>query len=445
MASAFMPESDSEDELPPGWEERATLEGQVYYANRDTQSTQWQHPRTKCRKTVPGKLPFGWKREVLPDGKVLYVNHETQRTTFSDPRLAFAVEDRGPSTPGANTGLNTRHFRQRFDASTTADQILHGTDLTDKVAVVTGGGGGIGFQVARSLACHGARVVIAARDVRAAEVAAAEIRRERRHFRLRVDVLHLDLSSLQSVVDFAQTFQDLFTSDSASGMSSEKPRLDILVLNAGVMGLDFQRTTDGLETMFQVNYLSQFLLTLKLLPVIRGTRGSDRPRVVYVSSESHRFTGDEDPINKPMLTSEGSEEFVSTYAYNRSKLYGLMFMMEASTKWPDISCLAVHPGNMVSSNLGRNWWIYRLISALVRPFVKSLKQAAGTVVFAAASSDLSNATGIYINNCFPCNPHQVVADPKFRRRIWRESVELISSRLPSAFSHNITACESLSF
>ena len=76
----------------------------VYYANRESESTQWHHPRTKRRKRVPAKLPFGWNREVLSDGKVLYVNHETQKTTFSDPRLAFAVEE-GPG--------NISTFRQR--------------------------------------------------------------------------------------------------------------------------------------------------------------------------------------------------------------------------------------------------------------------------------------------------------------------------------------------
>ena len=86
--SAFLPESDSEDELPPGWEERATLQGevgvatfsipstpiisQVYYANHDQSSTQWQHPRTGRRKTVGENLPFGWERKILPDNKVYF-------------------------------------------------------------------------------------------------------------------------------------------------------------------------------------------------------------------------------------------------------------------------------------------------------------------------------------------------------------------------------------
>ena len=72
--SAFLPESDSEDELPPGWEERATLSGAVYYANHALASTQWTHPRTGKRKTVSENLPFGWDRKILENNKVLYVD-----------------------------------------------------------------------------------------------------------------------------------------------------------------------------------------------------------------------------------------------------------------------------------------------------------------------------------------------------------------------------------
>lgn len=47
-----LPDSDSEDELPPGWEERVTTDGSVYYANHLTKNTQWTHPRTGMKKRV---------------------------------------------------------------------------------------------------------------------------------------------------------------------------------------------------------------------------------------------------------------------------------------------------------------------------------------------------------------------------------------------------------
>lgn len=109
-----LPDSDSEDELPPGWEERVTVDGSVFYANHLTKATQWTHPRTGKKKKVSGELPFGWERCTDKDtGKVVYVDHENKRTTYTDPRLAFAVEEKE----------HVHDFRQRFDASSTALQV----------------------------------------------------------------------------------------------------------------------------------------------------------------------------------------------------------------------------------------------------------------------------------------------------------------------------------
>lgn len=71
------------------------------------------------------------------DEKVFYVDHANRRTTYSDPRLAFATEEKE----------HPQDFRQRFDGSTMALQVLHGRDLSGKVAVVTGANSGIGMTM----------------------------------------------------------------------------------------------------------------------------------------------------------------------------------------------------------------------------------------------------------------------------------------------------------
>lgn len=85
-------ETDSEDELPPAWEERVTNDGNVYYLNHQTKTTQWTHPRTNKMKKVSGNLPYGWEKIVEEDGKILFVNAEKNVQSFTDPRLAFAEE-----------------------------------------------------------------------------------------------------------------------------------------------------------------------------------------------------------------------------------------------------------------------------------------------------------------------------------------------------------------
>ena len=155
--AAFLPETDSEDELPGEWEERVTLDGSVYYAHHATASTQWTHPRTGKKKCVSKDLPFGWERVVEEDNRVVYVDNVHKRTTFTDPRLAFAKEISGRKDPV---------FRQKHDGSSSAGHVLHGRDLTGLVALVTGATSGVGLASARALALQQCTVIIAARQGR---------------------------------------------------------------------------------------------------------------------------------------------------------------------------------------------------------------------------------------------------------------------------------------
>ena len=258
-----LPESDSEDELPPGWEERVTVDGSVFYANHLTKATQWTHPRTGKKKRVSGDLPFGWERCIDKNtGKVIYVDHENRRTTYTDPRLAFAVEEKE----------HPNDYRQRFDASSTALQVLHGRDLNGKVALITGANSGIGFETARSLAKHGCSIIFGCRNLIAASEAISRIREEKQVAGDNCAAVYLDLACLESVGMFASQVKAMYK------------QIDILILNGGVFGLPYSKTVDGFETTFQVNHLGHFYLTLLLKPML--AMGA---RVVVVSSESHRL------------------------------------------------------------------------------------------------------------------------------------------------------------
>ena len=373
-------------------------------------STQWTHPRTGRRKQLTGSLPFGWEMKILDDGKVIYVDHENQKTTYTDPRLAFAVED---------GSLKQSQFRQRFDASSTALQVLHGSDLSRTVAVVTGAGtGGIGFETARSLALHGATVVFACRTMAKATEAAGAVLSERA--RARCVPMQVELTSLRSVTEFTRE------------LMAKHTKLDILVLNAGVFGIGFRTTPeDGLEEMFQVNFLSQFYLASRLKTLMSK---STKPRMVVVTSESHRF------VDPSALWQNPSSAFTSSMeAYNRSKLLALMFALEAGERWHGLGVrgLAVHPGNVVCTGLSRHFWPYRVLFALARPFAKSLQQAASSVVFAACAPELADSAGIYVNNCFPCEPSAAAMDSAARKKCWKMAVNLIRDRVaPEDFDEN---------
>jgi len=405
--SAFLPESDSEDELPPGWEERATLEGGVYYANHALATTQWSHPRTGKRKTVSDSLPFGWDRKILADNKVVYVDLLNKKTTYTDPRLAFAKETAAPGTP----------FRQKHDASTTALQVLHGRDLTGRVAVVTGANTGIGFQVARALACHGCSVIMACRDKEQAEVAINRIKSERPH--AKCEWLHLDLEIMETVRNFVMRFALLHSS------------LDYLVLNAGVYMQAHSITKDGWETMMQVNYLAHFYLTNLLH---KHLLAAPSPRVVTLTSESHRFslTSLSSPPS-PLQFSPTPSHFTPVMQHNDSKLFCLLFSSTLHYRFHHLGLcsLAVHPGNLVPTNLYRHSILFRVLSTLCRPFTKSTAQAAGSVVFALCGEEpqLTSSSHTYINNCFPSTPSEEGRSQELGQMVWDITVREMQDRM----------------
>ncbi|TRY85819.1 hypothetical protein DNTS_011864 [Danionella cerebrum] len=127
---AGMDDTDSDDELPPGWEERSTKDGWVYYANHEEMKTQWEHPKTGKKKRCAGALPYGWEQETDESGHIVYVDHINKRRTFFDPRQAFTVEDLQPKP-------------KRYDGNTSALEILQGQDLSHLVVMVTGASSGI--------------------------------------------------------------------------------------------------------------------------------------------------------------------------------------------------------------------------------------------------------------------------------------------------------------
>jgi len=397
-------DSDSEDELPSGWEERVTTEGKVYYANHGGQATQWTHPGTGKKKVVTGELPYGWERLLMEDGTVYYVDHMNQKTTYTDPRLAFAKEVKD----------SPLDFRQKYDGSSSALQVLQGRDMSGKFVLITGANAGIGFETARSLALHGATIVMACRNMITAREGRDKILVERPE--AHVELLPLDLSSLKNVKVFADTYKQ-------KGWP-----LHLLILNAGVFGLGHSTTQDGLETTWQVNHLAQFYLTKLLTTVLLA---SVPARVVVVSSESHRMSFlDTNSISLEKL-SPSKGQYWHMAAYNNSKLCNILFSNELQARlFPrGVTCLSLHPGNMMRSSLPRYSWFYWLLFSLARPFTKSMQQGAATTVYCSVAEELSNVGGVYFNNCCRCLPSNQADSKEMAEKLWELSECVIRDKI----------------
>ncbi|CAH1646503.1 unnamed protein product [Spodoptera littoralis] len=397
-------ESDSEDELPSGWEQKSTEDGNVYFINTLNNKTQWTHPRTGRKKEIPKELPYGWTKTFDEEDKVVYVQKETGTKTYVDPRLAFATDAKE----------HVHDFRQRFDASSTAYQILHGVDLSGKYALITGSNAGIGFETAKSLARHGCSVIFANRNMESTKEAIQKILQETKASEDDLKAVHLDLCSFESVRKCAAAVKSMFSD-----------RLDMLILNAGIFGVPYTETVDKIEMTCQVNHLSHLYLAILLEPLLK--KGS---RVIFVSSESHRFASLKNVFNLQNLAFP-RESYSSMMAYNNSKLYNVISAKILSEEWKkkDIYVNSLHPGNMVFTNLSKSWWLFRLAFALVRPFTKSLQQAAATTVYAATAPELQGVTGLYFNNCFYCEESAMARDKNIAHEVFALSLKMIADRV----------------
>jgi len=227
----------------------------------------------------------------------------------------------------------------RWDAAKIPDQ-------RGRTALVTGANSGIGFHTALELARKGARVILACRDPARGTEAVEAIRGEVPG--AFVEFRPLDLARLESV------------REAAEGLAVEIDRLDLLVLNAGVMVPPHGKTADGFELQVGVNHLGHFALAARLWPLVRRTPGS---RVVTVSSMAHRAGR----IDLEDLHWE-RRRYVAFRAYGQSKLANLVFMKELDRRIREadlpVQSVAAHPG-WTRTNLARHsgfmdffsrWW-----------------------------------------------------------------------------------------
>jgi NAD(P)-dependent dehydrogenase (short-subunit alcohol dehydrogenase family) len=289
-------------------------------------------------------------------------------------------------------------------------------DLSGRVAVVTGGNRGLGWEVTRYLAGRGARVIMACRDEAAGEAAAAALRADGVTGAL--DVRALDLGNLASVEKFA------------AGLASEA-RLDVLANNAGLMAVDRGLTADGFESHMGVNHLGHFALTVRLLPLLSATDGS---RVVTMSSMGARLGH----VDLADLLWE-RRPYDRWQAYFQSKLANLLFTLELDRRLRAASAttaaLAAHPGGSRTS-LGRNGrsWTNRLVP-LWHPFIQSASR--GALPFVRAATDAEAQSGEYYGPQLQVwgravreTPSRQARDPQLGASLWQQSEQLTGCQFP---------------
>ncbi|WP_041818786.1 oxidoreductase [Streptomyces davaonensis] len=283
-------------------------------------------------------------------------------------------------------------------------------DLTGRSAVVTGANSGLGLATVEALAGAGAHVVLAVRDPRRGESAAATVNGS-------VEVRRLDLADLASIREFAAAWHG---------------DLDLLINNAGVMNIPEARTKDGFEMQFGTNHLGHFALTNLLLPHITD-------RVVTVSSGAHRMPGN------PVIRFDNLDltgEYKPMTAYSQSKLANLLFTLELQRRLgaagSPVRALAAHPGWAATNLQGHDASAARrLFMALGNRLIAQDNKAGALPTLYAAVQDLPGASYVGPNGLFEMRGapalvgrSDAASDPAAARRLWSVSEELTGVSFP---------------
>ena len=278
--------------------------------------------------------------------------------------------------------------------------------LRERVCIVTGANSGIGKEVARGLACLGATVVLACRNLQRAEAARSEIAATTGNADL--EVRELDLARFASVRAFARNFLAVH------------PNVHVLVNNAGIYAAKRVLTEDGVESTFASNHLGHFLLTNLLLDALRANAPS---RIVNVASEASAVG----KVHFDDLMLE--RRWNGLAAYSQSKLANVLFTFELARRLrgSGVTANAMHPGG-VRTNWSKGSGAMRFGMLLAWPFLLPPEKGADTALWLAASPEADGLTGQYFQKRRPIDPNPIARDPAVARRLWDASETLTGLR-----------------
>ncbi|TFB00479.1 hypothetical protein CCMA1212_007575 [Trichoderma ghanense] len=295
-------------------------------------------------------------------------------------------------------------------------------DLAGRVALVTGGNAGIGFQTVKQLATHGAKVYLGARSESRAKQAIDSILSENQWItKDRLTWLPLDLSKPSNIVEAAQL------------LSSWEKRLDILINNAGVAADDFTTTAEGFESTIAVKQL------LPLLKATASTTGSD-VRIVTISSLAERFAPKYNNFATTKDLSDPGTTDPNNYTsrkavfsrYGASKLANLLFTRELQRRLDEedvkIIALAVDPGPVATD--GGMGVFPGFLKPVLKMVMKSPDKGALPQLYCATAKEVANEPERYKGQLLTAPGKTNMGSDKSRnselaRSLWRITEEAL--------------------
>lgn len=296
--------------------------------------------------------------------------------------------------------------RERVGALTEKDT------LQGKKVLITGSSSGLGLATAIQLAALGAEVIMAVRS--GIPEKGEEVKRASGSDK--VKMLHVDLSDFNSIKNLI------------SAVKLKIGKIDVLICNAAVVVSEARKTVTGLDEMFTVNYLSKFVLVNGLLNENCFNTAGSIPRIIFVSSESHRNPTAFEWDTFGEFQAHKMAKTVERYGYY--KLLMTTFSQELSRRLnvdkTNYSVFALCPGP-VNSNIAREApkMVQPVMKLVFKIFFNSPENAAEPVVYLTASKVIEGKPTDYLFLMSRKPVDELASNPKNGKRLWGLTEKLL--------------------
>ncbi|MCJ1245092.1 hypothetical protein MMC30_002293 [Trapelia coarctata] len=304
-------------------------------------------------------------------------------------------------------------------------------DLEGRVALVTGGALGIGFEISRNFALAKARVIMVNRKEEQGQEAIDKIKHET-NGAAKIEWVPCDLGNLKEV-------KEVF-----GGIRDREVRLDLLILSAGINTNQYGEDHDGIDRHFGVNWLGHYYAINQLWPLLRKTSkmpDTPAPRIVMESSENHRITPSN--VHFGSLAEINDPSIGPTMLYGRTKLamilgvkYGLVERV-IKPNGDNIYALAVHPG-VVNTDMQEQWesaypgLTGTLLKNAMYTIGRSPEQGSFSALYAATSPEVEEKgwNGVYLTDPGQLGKESSQAsDPNLGAALWELSERLVKEKV----------------
>lgn len=279
-------------------------------------------------------------------------------------------------------------------------------DFPHRLVIITGATSGIGHATARKYASHGADLVLINRNPKKSEEICDELKRE---FHINCTYFMADFSQLSDIHRTARY------------LSALEREIDVLIHNAGIYLTRKTFTQDGIEAVFQTNYLSTFILNYYLLEKLKA---QSQGRIIFVNSEAYRFAVWGLDFNDLFWK---KRRYSGLQSYAAAKLAQLlsMIILNEYFQGTGITVNAMHPGNVKTNSGQSNGWFYKKFKSLVVDrFARPLEDAAEALYYLGVSPEVENVSGKFFNLTTVEEPAPPALDRNAALKLWEISMNL---------------------